>query len=242
MAGKTKYMIAVVVALCAITGCKHKDNGTANSQSTITQAIDTSSPSMSSSTETDIGVADTNTSSPTVITDGLDKSTSAPATNTSATSKNTSTSAKNTRGPESTTSAQVSYIGEPAIIYKTKADYSKYVPVILNAEKTEVISYPAPTDVYRNGKLAYPTQLVNGYYLDNRGIGINSAFLNITYDEYVKLKEAPLLADMIGKLMLEKNPFTEIYSIGTRSRFTNEQAEINEIIKKGGLKKFKRLK
>lgn len=152
---------------------------------------------------------------------------------------------KTTTGTSSQTTsnmAQVSYTGEQTIVYKTKADYSKYVPVTLNAEKTEVVAYPAPTDVYRNGKLAYPTPLVNGYYLDNRGIGLNSAFLNITYEDYIKLKEAPPLTDMMGKLLLEKNPFTEIYNIGTRSRFTNEQAEINEIIKKGGLKKFKRLK
>lgn len=139
------------------------------------------------------------------------------------------------------TSADVSYTGEQTIVYKTRGDYSKFVPVTLNEAKTEVVSYPAPTDVYRGGTLAYPTVLTNDYWLDNRGISSNTAFLNITYDDYSKFNHAPSLTAML-EMVIDKDPFTEIYNIGSRSRFTNEVNEINDIIRKGGLKNFKRLK
>ena len=81
--------------------------------------------------------------------------------------------------------------GPAAIIYKTKADYSKNVPVTLSDDKLHVVSYPAPQDVYFHGELAYPTQLAKGFLLDNRGISVNSAFISLTYEEYSKLPAAP---------------------------------------------------
>jgi hypothetical protein len=130
---------------------------------------------------------------------------------------------------------------EPAIVYKTKADYSKYVPVTLSADKTQIVAYPAPKDVYYNGKLAYPTALENGYWLDNRGIGPNTAFLRVTYDEYSKWPQVPKLSELY-LLIIDKDPFTEIYKLGSRSRFKNPVADINKVIKKGGLKKFEKVK
>ncbi len=142
---------------------------------------------------------------------------------------------------ETATASPVTYTGEVAVIYKTKNDYHNLVPVTLNAAKTEIVAYPSPADVYYNGKLAYPIALKNEYWLDNRGIGVNSAFLKITYDKYSKLKQAPLLTEMFEQIE-DKDPFVEIYNIGTRSRFTNEVEEINKLIEKGDLKKFKKLK
>lgn len=127
--------------------------------------------------------------------------------------------------------------GTPTVVYKTKADYSKYVPVTLSADKKEITAYPSPKDIYYLGKLAYPTPLANGYLLDNRGISPNSAFLKITFNEYSKLNTAPSLVEMYNQI-LEKDPFTEIYNLGNRERFKNEIKEINRIIKKGDLKKF----
>lgn len=137
--------------------------------------------------------------------------------------------------------AGVSYTGEPAIIYKTKADYSTYVPVTMNAAKTEIVAYPAPNDLTRNGKAATPIALEDGYWLDNRGIGPNTVFIKITYAEYGALSAAPKLSDMMS-MITDLDPFTEIYNLGDRSRFKNEVKEINELINKGALKKFKQLK
>ncbi len=37
--------------------------------------------------------------------------------------------------------------GPPALVYKTRADYDKLVPVIMNDAKTVIVSYPHPNDV-----------------------------------------------------------------------------------------------
>lgn len=135
----------------------------------------------------------------------------------------------------------VSYAGEPTIVYKTRNDYSKNVPVTLNATHTEIVAYPSPKDVYYKGKLALPTALDNGYLLDNRGIGLNTAFLKLTYEEYSKLEQAPPMTEML-KMITDNDPITELYNLGDRSRFKNEVAEINELISKDALKKFKKIK
>jgi hypothetical protein len=95
--------------------------------------------------------------------------------------------------------------------------------------------------VYRAGKLAYPTPLADGYLLDNRGVGVNSVFLKLTYEEYSKLAQVPSLAEMQA-MILDKDPFLRIYNLGTRSRFKDEVVEINNIINKNELEQYKRLK
>lgn len=129
----------------------------------------------------------------------------------------------------------------PTIIYKTKADYSKYVPVTLSADKQKIVSYPAPKDVFYNGNLATPVALTNGYWLDNRGITANSAFVKITYEEYSKMEQTPKL-EVLFNAIIDKDPFTEIYNAGSRSKYKDEVKELNALIKKGGLKKLERVK
>ncbi len=135
----------------------------------------------------------------------------------------------------------VSYIGQQAVIYKTKADYSNYVAVTLNSEKTAIIAYPAPSDIAKQGEGAKPVKLKNDFWLDNRGIGVNTVFINITLSEFAKLDAAPSL-DVMMNAILDKDPFTEIYNLGERKRFANEVNEINGIIQKKLLGDFKRLK
>lgn len=133
------------------------------------------------------------------------------------------------------------FVSPHAIIYKTRQDYSKYVPVTLSEDKSKVVSYPDPKDVYFNGQLAYPTRLDKGYWLDNRGIGPNSAFIKLTYAEYAKLASAPT-SEELYKLILDKDPFTHIYDMGNRYQYKNEVAELNEIIRKHELDKYKRIR
>lgn len=135
----------------------------------------------------------------------------------------------------------VTYTGEQTIVYKTVNDYKEYVPVTMNADKTEIVAYPSPKDVYRNGQLALPTALANGYWLDNRGVNANTVFLNITYQEYAQLSEAPSLQKM-QDIIKDKNPFESIYNLGNRNRFKDEVFEINYIIKKNLLAQFKKVK
>lgn len=135
-------------------------------------------------------------------------------------------------------SSRVDRPGPHAIVYKTKADYSKYVAVNLSDDKSKIASYPAPQDVYTNGKLALPTQLPHCFWLDNRGIGPNSCFIKITYEEYAKLAQAPS-PDELYKLIIDKDPFKDMYDLGLRGKLTDEQ--ISEIVKKHKLKEYKKL-
>jgi hypothetical protein len=126
----------------------------------------------------------------------------------------------------------------PAVVYKTRADYRKFVPITLNSDRSAIQSYPASSDIYYDGQLAVPTELINGYLLDNRGITAQTAFLNITYEEYSQLKEVNL--DFLWKRIQDATPLIELYHCGYRNSFTNEVEELNQIIQKGfkGCKKL----
>ena len=128
--------------------------------------------------------------------------------------------------------------GPPTIIYKTKKDYNQFVPVILSEDKSKIVSYPHPKDVFYKGELAYPTKLKSGYLLDNRGINSNVAFLNITYEDYSKLEKAPL-PDELFLMISDKDPLIEIYNCGNRYTFKNEISDLNKLIENNGLKKCK---
>ena len=126
-------------------------------------------------------------------------------------------------------------IGPPTIVYKTNADYSKNVPVILSDDKTTVVSYPHPSDVKIGNGFPYPTILSNGYLMDNRGISKNVAFLKLTYEEYSKLKNPLSLKDMYD-LIIDKNPVTEMYDCGNKQAFTSLTEQLNGLIKNNQLK------
>ena len=130
--------------------------------------------------------------------------------------------------------------GPPTIIYKTKKDYYDKVPVTLSDDKTKIVSYPGVKDVYYNGKLALPVKLNEGFLLDNRGVGKNSAFLSITYEEYSKFTEAPSLSEMMNKI-IDKDPFTDIYDCGNRYQYKDIAADLNKFIDGKQLGKFKKV-
>jgi len=116
-----------------------------------------------------------------------------------------------------------------AIVYKTVKDYSGLVPVIMNNERTQIVSYPAPSDVFFKGKLAKPTPLKDGYWLDNRGINQNVAFTSYTYEEYSALKETPLMNVLLSKI-IDKYPLKELIGCGPRSKYSNETEDLNKLI------------
>ena len=85
-------------------------------------------------------------------------------------------------------------------VYKTKGDYSHLVPVLMDDSRTQILSYPHPRDLFIGGKLCLPTLLNDGYWLDNRGIGRNVAFLSYTYEEYSRLSSAPSMEEHISEI------------------------------------------
>ncbi len=129
--------------------------------------------------------------------------------------------------------------GPKAIIYKTKADYYNNVPVFLSDDKKTITGFPHPKDLMQKGKLALPTKLTKGYLLDNRGVGINTAFLKYSYQEYAKMKTHPK-PEVLYHAIIDKDPITEIYDCGLRSDFKSLK-EINRLIRKG-FKEAKKVK
>lgn len=120
----------------------------------------------------------------------------------------------------------------PVIIYKMKADYSNNIPVILSADKKSVIRYPAPGDLFFEGKISRPTALANGFYLDNRGVNENVAFVSFTYDDYLNFKKAPT-AEELFNAVIDDNPLLEIYQLKDIGR---SPEELNKVIEMGNLK------
>lgn len=129
----------------------------------------------------------------------------------------------------------------PCIIYRMRADYSANVPVMLSDDKSQIVSYPDIRDIYYKGKLSLPTPLAGGYYLDNRGIGINVAFLSYTYEEYSRLPSTPSGRDLMG-MLLDKDPLTGMYQCGQRGQYTDIEQELNELISTGRLNTCRKVK
>ncbi len=147
-----------------------------------------------------------------------------------------------TRKAENMKSTQnVQATGPKAIIYQTKEDYSKLVPVILSDDKKTIESYPDIKDVYIDGSLACPTQLHNGYWLDNRGISANVAFLKVTYEEYSKLPKTPSPEELM-KMLTETQPIITMYSCGLRSSYKDIVKALNAKIDAADFSTFIKIK
>ena len=117
-------------------------------------------------------------------------------------------------------------------VYKMKADYSHQVPVLMDESRTRILSFPDPKDLLSGDKLRLPTQLKQGYWLDNKGIGPNVAFLTYTYEEYSHLPSAPSVKELLAHL-LDKEPLTELRECGRWADYTDIVSELNQKIAAG---------
>lgn len=131
--------------------------------------------------------------------------------------------------------------GPKVIIYQTSKDYSKLVPIILSEDKKSVESYPDIKDIYFNGILAYPTQLHKGYWLDNRGISVNVAFINLSYEAYSKLPKTPEPEELMN-MIVDAQPLVQMFSCGPRSSYPDIEKELNIKIDNNDFSTFKKLK
>ena len=120
----------------------------------------------------------------------------------------------------------------PMVVYKTRKDYSDLVPVIMDEERTQIVSYPDPSDLFYEGKLAKPTALKDGYLIDNRGINANVAFLGYTYEVYSKLKQPPRMQELLSKIV-DKYPLLELVYCGSRTKYKQEIPELDALIDAG---------
>ena len=123
------------------------------------------------------------------------------------------------------------------IVYKTKGDYSKLVPITLSEDKKTVVNYPAKSDIYLDGVISYPTKLTKGYLLDNRGINKNSVFLNITYETYSKLENIDPAMLLLN--IKDANPFVQMYTCGNRQAYKDLVEDLKVEIKTNKFKNCK---
>ena len=112
---------------------------------------------------------------------------------------------------------------------------------IMNDEKTEITSFPAPGDLKYKGNPSLPTELENGFLLDNRGITRNVAFTSYTYEEYMALEKTPSKEDLLTRIV-DQDPLTEMYNCGKRAAYQDEVVELNKIIQAGDFSNFRKLK
>ena len=117
------------------------------------------------------------------------------------------------------------------LVYKTKRDYTNLVAVTLSEDRSRIINYPNPLDLRKIGKGLLPTRLHDGFFIDNIGIGPNTAFLNITYAQYVNLKRLPS-AEELYKYILDKDPLVVLCDCGSRASFRNPVIQLNPFIDK----------
>ena len=127
------------------------------------------------------------------------------------------------------------------LIYKTKNNYFDNVPVILSNDKTKIVSYPYQSDLKIGDSLRLPKYLENGYLLDNQGININTTFLKITYKEYSKLAE-PLTLKQMYEMIIDNDPFLELYDCGFYSEYNDIIKELNTKILFDKLNEFTKIK
>ncbi len=123
----------------------------------------------------------------------------------------------------------------PLMVYRTKQDVHDKVPVGLSADGRHIISYPSPQDLRVDGTLLQPTPLGATHWLDNKGIGLRTGFLRMTYAEYAALSEAPAIAEMEAQL-LDRDPFVELCDCGTRGSMADPVKELGQLVRKGRLR------
>lgn len=117
------------------------------------------------------------------------------------------------------------------IVYKTTGDYYQLVPITLNEGKDKVVSYPGPSDLFTNGKLALPVKLDNGYLFDQRGLSANTAFTSFSYEIYSQMESAPSIEELFNSIV-DSNPFEEIYNCGKINEFKDPVKDLNRLIRK----------
>lgn len=122
------------------------------------------------------------------------------------------------------------------LVYKTKTNCRCKVPVVLSSDKKTVVSYPDPADVQTGSNNLLPVSLHKGYLLDQRGVGLNTAFLNISYKKYSKLNAVPTQKELYA-MIADKDPLTELYDCGVKDDSKNSKKALNQLIKSDRLRK-----
>ncbi len=131
--------------------------------------------------------------------------------------------------PESMVVGHTSMIPK-AVVYRTNGQFADNVPITMSANRKEIVSFPAPSDITPGSA---PLQLADGYLLDRRGVGINSAFTRYTYAEYGALEAAPSLS-RLRQMVIPGAIVTELVRLPfPLATALADTARVNRIIRQG---------
>jgi hypothetical protein len=101
----------------------------------------------------------------------------------------------------------------------------------MNKERTKITGFPAPEDLIINGELQTPIKLNDGFYYDRRGVSSNTVFIEMTFEQYSKLKTAPSTSEL-KQMIIDKNPIIELYNCPSLSQ-NSDIKTINRLIQEG---------
>jgi len=120
-----------------------------------------------------------------------------------------------------------------AVVYTTSGDYNDLVPVTLSPDGSQVVSYPAPSDV--SPESSAPLPVAGGFLLDRRGIGMHTAFTRYTYAEYSAMQQAPTPQQLLDSIIPDAR-ITSMYSLPiTASEAAADTTLVNRLIDEGSL-------
>ncbi len=110
------------------------------------------------------------------------------------------------------------------MIYKTRGEYSVFVPVGLSPGSAKISNQPGIQDVVYvdSGEFKTPTPLHQGYLLDNQGVALDTAFTDMTYAEYAALSELPQPENLF-KRIVDTDPITELYECKQFNGYLSQQ-------------------
>lgn len=117
-----------------------------------------------------------------------------------------------------------------AVVYRTNGPFADNVPVTMNRDRSRIVSFPDPSDV--RGASA-PVLLADGYLLDRRGVGINTAFTRYTYSEYAAMESAPSV-ERLREMVIPGSIVTDLVKLPfPLSTALSDTARVNRIIRQG---------
>jgi len=118
-------------------------------------------------------------------------------------------------------------------VYKTTQNYNDNLFVCMNENQTMITHYPGiGSGVMIGDELRTPTELHDGYLLDNKGIWLDCVFVDVTYQEYSEFEEQPSV-DWFYERIIDYDPFLEFYRCEPRHQLS--VAILNDLIDSGSL-------
>lgn len=113
-----------------------------------------------------------------------------------------------------------------ATAFRMTGDYANRVAITIN-DQGNLTYFPAPTDI---SPQSAPVALVDGWWLNRQGIGLNSVFTNFTFADYAALPKVPSIEELKASVI----PGARVTEVMTLPYSINEAInnipEINDYI------------